>query len=299
MKIKNTSTASTFASERAKFMLEATQYMEGIPPLPIIVAHLLQLRDNDDLAVISLAHAVESDPALTSKILRSANSAFYGLIQRVYTVREAIQVIGFEAVRSLAITSTVVGGLWVDDDLFDTKRFWKHSLRTGMFARKTALLIRYPKPDVLFTLGVLHDVGRASIIQAEPDGFREALNRMKAKSIQLWRAEREVLGVDHANVGGMLATRWQLPSDYAEAIQGHHDPASLATESLLSGIVALADSMAHAAAPREKGEYITPPLVRELWAPLGLDDNDARKIFCEKDLIEEHTRDLYETALFN
>lgn len=276
---------------------EIAGYIESFPALPVIVAYALQLRSDDDLSVVSLAHALEADPALTAKLLRAANSAYYGCVQRVYTVRDAITVIGFEAVRSLAITTAMVGGLWVDDELFNRQLFWRHSLRCGLFARQVALHTRYSKPDILFTLGVLHDVGRAAMIQTKPDLFRAALQQMQHHGLQLWRAERKIFGTDHAGVGARLASKWSFPAEYADAIAGHHDISASQSDPLLAQMLALADALAHAAARQNRQDYITPPLIHTLWEPLGLPEPAVRAIYDERDNIETRTRSLYETAV--
>ncbi|MDD5087844.1 MAG: HDOD domain-containing protein [bacterium] len=275
------------------------QQVESIPPLPIIIAHALELTEDDDLSVLSLAHALEADPALTSRLLRVANSAFYGLTQRVYTVRDAIQIIGFEEVRSLALTATVVGGLWVDDELFHRQRFWRHSLRCGLFARIIAIRLRYSKPEVVFTLGVLHDIGRAAMIRNDAEAYRRTVSLMSGEGVVLWKAERRVFGFDHADVGAAMAGKWNLPSSFVSGIRHHHQPNEQDPDFLLGQILALSDSLSHAASPADRGNYITPPLFHGLWDPLGLDEATVRSIFEERDFIEQQTRSLYETAILN
>lgn len=275
------------------------QQVESIPPLPIIIAHALQLTEDDDLSVLSLAHALEADPALTSRLLRVANSAFYGLSQRVYTVRDAIQIIGFEEVRSLALTTTVVSGLWVDDDLFHRQRFWRHSLRCGLFARMIAIRLHNPKPEIVFTLGVLHDIGRAAMIRNDAETYRQAISVMSTEGLILWKAERRVFGFDHADVGAAMARKWNLPSSFISGIRGHHQPDASDPDALLGHILGLSDSLSHASAPADRGNYITPPLFHGLWDPLGWDEAIVRSIFEEREFIEQQTRSLYETAILN
>jgi len=278
---------------------QVAQQVESIPPLPIIIAHALQLTEDDDLSVLSLAHALEADPALTSRLLRVANSAFYGLSQRVFTVRDAIQIIGFEEVRSLALTTTVVSGLWVDDDLFHRQRFWRHSLRCGLFARMIAIRLRYSKPEIVFTLGVLHDIGRAAMIRNDAETYRQAIAAMTAEGMILWKAERRVFGFDHADVGAAMAKKWNLPASFVSGIRGHHQPDENDPDVLLGYILGLSDSLSHAAAPADRGNYITPPLFHGLWDPLGWDEAVVRSIFDEREFIEQQTRSLYETAILN
>ncbi len=277
-------------------VIDTHAVIENIPALPIIVAYVLDLSADDDLSVVALAHALEADPGMTAKVLRVANSAYYAPPERVYTVRDAIQFIGFEAVRALAVTTSMVGGLWVDDDLFNRQAFWRHSLRCGLFARAIAESTRTHSPDVLFTMGVLHDIGRTALIQQSPELYRQVLDTMNTDGLLLWKAEKKCLGMHHGTVGGMLAEKWRLPASYASVIANHHETDTTSEYHAMAEIVALADAMAHSASPKDRQGWITPPLVADLWLPLQLDEAAVRKIYGERDFIEHHTRSIYETA---
>jgi HD-like signal output (HDOD) protein len=198
-------------------------FLDTIPPLPVIVTYVLELTESDDLSILSLAHALEADPALTAKLLRVSNSAFYAPPQRVHTVRDAIQFIGFDAVRSLAVSTTIVSGLWVDDEMFNRQAFWRHSLRCGLFARKIGEHVAAQSPDILFTLGVLHDIGRAALIQYSPTEYHAALESMRRNGKPLWKAEQEMFGVDHADIGGMLAEK-RPPANSATRLRSSASP---------------------------------------------------------------------------
>ena len=270
--------------------------VDAIPPLPFIVTFVLELTDKDDLSAVALAHAVEADPGLTARILRVSNSAFYSPVERVYTVRDAINYIGFETVRSLTVTNTIVKGLWVEDETFSKQMFWRHSLRCGLFAKTLAHAIQLRSPDILFTLGVLHDIGRAAIIQQDPKLYHKALDVMHDEVIELWQAEKKVLGYDHAEIGGVLAQKWGLPPVYANVIACHHEPGQTTDYKVLAHVIQLADALAHSVSPKDRIGIITPPLVEQLWHPLGLSEQAIRKIYQEREVIELHTKSLFETA---
>lgn len=270
--------------------------IETIPPLPLIVTYVLELTNCDDVSAVSLAHALEGDPGLTAKILRISNSAFYAPVERVYTVRDAIRFVGFETVRSLAITSTMMKRIWVDDESFSRQMFWRHSLRCGLFARAIASRLKTIPADVLFTIGVLHDIGRAAMIQHDAAQYREVIEAAKSKRIYLWQAENNSFGTNHAELGGQLAIKWNLPHSYSEAISWHHEPMRAGEFRLIAQIITLADALAHSVSPKDREGLMTPPLVSNLWEPIGLDQSAVQSIYSLSEAIEEHTRSLFETA---
>jgi putative nucleotidyltransferase with HDIG domain len=229
-------------------------------------------------------------------VLRIANSAFYGLAQEVYSVRDAIIVIGFEAVRSLAISAAVVTGVWVEDEYFDNKSFWVHSLGCGIFAELIAKKLRYAKPDAAFTIGVLHDIGRVIILQTIPDKYREVMITSQSDHSYLWQAERKVLGFHHGDVGARLIAKWKLPIEFEGAIHYHHEADKAGTASLLAHIIALADALSYNVQLTGKEMRITQPLYKGLWEPLGLSNDEVRDIRNQADVIKERTLVFYTTV---
>jgi HD-like signal output (HDOD) protein len=181
--------------------------MRDLPSLPAVISEVLQLTEYNESSAEALARIIEADHALTVKLLRISNSAFYGLAQEVYTVQDAIIIIGFEAVRSIAISAFVVSGVWAEDEIFDARQFWVHSLSCGLYARAAADRMRRVKPDVAFTLGVLHDIGRIVLIQTIPRAYRTLLQTLKAQRCYLWQAERSLLRFHHGEIGAVVARK--------------------------------------------------------------------------------------------
>lgn len=272
--------------------------IQTIPALPLIITYVLELTSDDDVSSLSLAHALEADPGLTAKILRISNSAYYAPKERVYTVRDAIRFVGFETVRSLVVTSTVVDRMWVDDKLFTRPAFWKHSLRCGLFAREIAMALGHTQRDLLFTIGVLHDIGRSALIQFNPPLYGRTIELMRSHNIPLWQAEDEMLGTNHALIGSMLANKWNLPDSYSKAIALHHDPQCDTEHEHFATIIRLADALAHSACAQDRQEMYTPPLIPPLWEPLGLSAATVKDLLSQAESIESYTREMYETATY-
>ena len=273
--------------------------MTNLPSVPITIAQVLRITGNENESVDQLGVVIESDNALTSRLLRIANSAFYGMQEEIYTVRDAIILIGFDAVQSLAISAEVIKGVWSDDEIFDAKKMWEHSLRCALFAEVITRKLRTHKPEVVFTLGVLHDVGRAIMIQLMTEQFIRANTLARTERKFLWKAEQEVFGFHHGDVGSRLVDNWKLPKAYSTAIRYHHEPEQAESEKELTYILTLADSASHYAFRKPDDKLVFPPLYKELWEPLGLDEAAIRDVLAQKSIVEEKTNSFFQAVMFD
>lgn len=284
------------ATSESTSVEQLIEQMTNLPSPPVVVSRALQIIAGDNESVQSLAETIETDHALTAKLLRIANSAFYGMAQEIFTVRDAILIIGFDAVRSVAISAAAVTGVWVNDEMFNMEQFWKHSLSCGLFAESIAKKVHYPTPEVVFTLGVLHDIGRVVIIQSLSQRYRDVLSLMKEQHMYLWKAERDVLGFHHGEVGARLAENWRFPTAYSNAIRFHHEPEAVPEESGVTCMLSLADAMSHHAFAYDRKERITQPLFHSLWEPLQLTESDVRMLLKHKETIQERTEAFLEIS---
>lgn len=280
----------------SKTIFDLESCLAPIPDLPDVISNVLSLSEDNELNSTTLASAIETDYLLSHRVIRIANSAYYSPLDRIESVLDSVRILGYESVRSLAITTTVVKGLWVADSLFNRDSFWLHGLRCGIIARNLAHTIQLVNPELLFMIGVMHDVGRYALIQSDPERFQAALKLMNQEGIALWRAEKQVLGLHHGEIGGILAQKWKLPDPMIVTIRFHHEPEDAADYTRNSRIIALADALAHSVSPQSRSRYISTPLLPELWQPLGLTDDSIRELCSNRDQIERDARTLFEGA---
>jgi putative nucleotidyltransferase with HDIG domain len=202
---------------RALQLLRADVIGHGtVPSAPEVLLEILQLLEDDAGDMRRLFGAVERDPGLTAKVLRTANGSFFGQSRTVDSIERATLVLGVAMVRSLAISAAVfdrVGsalpGPFVD-------RIWRHSLATATVARALASRVAADR-DAAFTAGLLHDAGMMLLLRRHPDLYRG--RDVDAPTEDL---ERAAVGVDHGVVAGWLFDAWRLPAVLVEAIAQHH-----------------------------------------------------------------------------
>lgn len=220
----------------------------------------------------TIAGAIEKDPDLTARLLRLANSGFYGFSHRLATVTEALSLIGIQQVQDLIVSSSIIDRFTgLGGDFVDMHHFWRHSLACGIGARSLALTRGMKNPDKFFVAGLLHDVGRLALFSKVPAVTQKVFNRYGQTDCLLREAEREVLGYDHAEIGGALMKRWQLPPRLVEAVTYHHRPLACPQAKEEASVVHLVDHVVNAMQVGTSGERRTPPLQSGTWELLKLD----------------------------
>lgn len=195
---------------------------KNLPTIPPVLAGIVALIDSDTAGARRLVELIERDQSLTAKLLRLANSAFFGQARRVSTVPRAILLLGFSTVRNLALGVKVWEALGGDVTRKRLEELWAHAVTVGVCAKAMAGRLRACDPDEAFTAGLLHDVGRLVIAVRFRDIYWDSVGADEADAIE--ERERSTFGVDHAEVGGWLLEAWALPPIIVEAVRQHHEP---------------------------------------------------------------------------
>lgn len=206
---------------------ELVKGVGGLVSLPDVFIRINQQVEDPDSSLDDIVRVVSQDPSFTVRLLRVANSPFYGFSSAIETVARAVTLIGANQVRNLALSTSVAktfAGL--PNELVSMDNFWHHSLYCALAAR---ILARRAggrmDPEAMFTAGMLHDIGELVIFNRLPEQAKEALELVldSGDEMPVHLAERQVMGMDHAQVGGELARQWNLPPLLCDCIEFHHD----------------------------------------------------------------------------
>lgn len=195
---------------------EAVNQIAELRPLGAVATQIINITEGDRFSAHELATVISSDQALTAKMLRLANSAYYGFPRRITTVRDAVVLLGFRAVRSATLASCVIDANPGSNHL-DYREFWRFSVTVGMLAEVLGRAERLHQ-DEAFTAGVLHNIGRLALDQHYPQALAAALQQARRQEMPLADAEREVIGWTSGDLGGALALHWNFPEPLAEAV---------------------------------------------------------------------------------
>ena len=216
-----------------------------LPSLPLTVVALGEAVQDERCTVDRILAILSKDPSLSATLLRLANSAFYIGGGAVMDLRTAVLRLGFDAVANLgtgaAVMKTLKGGAHLD-----AQRLWQHSVAVGLTAKGICILAkRHGQAETAFLTGLLHDIGKIALDTCYPELYTPVLQKV-AEGAFFVDAEREVLGMDHAEAGSLLAADWSFPQTIVEVIRDHHDPKP---EDFLPNLINLCDLLVRTRIP--------------------------------------------------
>ncbi len=218
----------------------------GLGMLPQMTAQILKLVDSPDASPRQVGALIERDAGLASKLLKTANSSYYGMQGKIRTVSQAISVLGLSAVRSVIVSQVYhqMASGRAHARRFDKVAFWQHSLATAVAARILARFKGWRDPEEAFLAGLLHDAGRLVMDRFLTSEFDQAIALSLSNGCNLIDAEREILGYTHVEVGAMLGEQWQLPDSLQEGMRLHQAATDYET-SPIGCLVYTANVLAH------------------------------------------------------
>ena len=247
-----------------------TESIITLPTLPTVVSKMIQLVDNPKTSAGSLARLISSDQAMTARMLKTANSAYYGFSREISTVDMAIVVMGFDAVKEIGLSLSVLemfrnAG---PDTPFDVTRFWEHSVGCAVASRMLARRYRRDVAGEAFVAGLLHDIGKLILSQYATRDFTNIMELVAHDEATLDEAEQTVLGAGHPEVGGWLAEKWRLPRKIVEGIRRHHAVDEARADPALTAVVSLGNYLCHRGNVGASGRKHVVPPGSEVWAAL-------------------------------
>ncbi|MDH4331641.1 MAG: HDOD domain-containing protein [Desulfobulbaceae bacterium] len=261
--------------KRAKFK-KVLREIKSLPTLPGIVAKLGKMAENPDTTTEQMGRVISKDHILASKLLKLVNSAFYGFPQRISSLNSAIILLGFNVIKSLIISASIFEVMESQD-----VELWEHSLGCAVVCNVLARHLGVKDPEEISTAGLIHDIGKVAIKMELPREYEMITELSRQKKISRLEAERELLGLDHAEVGSWLAKSWNLPNKLVEPIACHHDPQLAKEEKQSSAIVHFADIMIRGLGYGHAGDIWVPPLNNKAWKLLALTPGDIDPLLQE------------------
>jgi len=218
--------------------------------LPEIYIRVSQALEDENHNAKQLGDIIGHDPALTARILRIVNSAYYSLASQVELVSRAVSVIGEDDLRNLVLATSAVDTFKrIPNQLVDIDLFWRHSVHTGIVARLLSKYCNILHGERLFVAGMLHDIGKLVLYFKEPELSQQVLLKAADTDGQLYNAEKEIIGFTHADVGAALIDAWKLSDTLKEVIAHHHTPLNAKEYRIETAIVHIANCIVNAIGP--------------------------------------------------
>jgi len=257
--------------------------VDDLPPLSIVANNIIQITQSSKSSALEVGKAISQDQALVSRVLRMANSTFYGFPSKISTIPHAVVILGFANIRNLVLTASILDMFSPKgrNGYFDREGFWKHSLACGLTSKLIARRLGIKNLEEVFLWGLLHDVGKLVLDTYFNEELTQIVNLVKKKGILIKDAEQEVLGIDHAVVGGIVADKWNLPPALIKTIKYHHNPPLSHDSIRMVSIVHLADVFCRAIDMGNGGDRKIPCINEESWKLLSLNKQKIKRLFLE------------------
>ena len=237
---------------------KAISSIGDLATLPEVTIKIIEIAEDSESTARDLHEVIKRDPALSVKVLKVVNSAFYGLPGQVASVDRAIILLGLSAVKNIAIAASIAKlfkGKRISEH-FSAADLWKHSVAVAVAARSLGKYSPHPvMADELFVSGLIHDIGTLIERQAFPEQFTEIVDRCVNEEVDFLECEREIIGADHQAFGVGLTTKWKFPRHLRAAVGFHHTPHAVSDE--LKNIATLVHVADILACQEQIGFYIT------------------------------------------
>jgi putative nucleotidyltransferase with HDIG domain len=214
-----------------------------LPAMPQVAAKAMELIGSPRATARQLEEIISKDQATAIKVLRIANSAFYGVRGEISTLNRAIGVIGLNTLRSVVMTGVTESLHSRKQSCLKDRILWEHSFAAAIAARTIATECRYVAPEEAYVGGLLHDIGKVVMDANMSADYAKVVERVYNEGVSFIDAEKELFGFDHTDVGALVAERWHLAPPLREAVQFHHKPEGAEIDRVLCATVSLANSL--------------------------------------------------------
>jgi putative nucleotidyltransferase with HDIG domain len=278
---------TTGAPEKLQQLVQA---IRDLPALPEVVVRVMRMAEDPRSDAQSIARVIATDQAMAARVLKLANSAFYGLPRRVSTLSEAVVILGFRTIKNLAIAASTfellnreIAGYWLQRG-----ELWRHSLACAIGAQLIAQRARLPVAEEAFVSGLLHDIGKVAINLFVREQYEQIIERALQDRIPFVEAEQAVLGFNHALAGALIAEKWNLPPSLVAVIQYHHQPSQAPGAEAMVFVVHLADILSITLGIGIGGDGLYYTLEEGTLVKFGLQQADIDEL-CEQ-IVEQMAR---------
>jgi len=228
------------------FERKVKQTIEFLPPVPEVMQDLIRALNDSNVELNTLSAIISRDPSMSINILKVANSAFYGIPNKVTTIEHAVRMLGLREVASLCLAFGSVQVLKPSSKTptIDLTAFWRHSVAVGVFAKLLGKELNIGFVNNVYLAGLMHDVGKIVIDRFAHDAYKSVLQLTYDENISVRDAEKRVIGESHDKVGAWLMEKWKLPAIYVNVAKYHHSVNEAPEEArVMVSLVSLADQL--------------------------------------------------------
>lgn len=254
--------------------------IDGLKPIPQVASKVMSIAEDPESSMHDLSNVIVYDTAVTTNLLKVANSAYFGLSEKVDSVHQAIVLIGMDQVANLVLLSAGSENLKGSQEGYDLEAgdLWKYSVSSALIARELAEKKGAKETQLIFTAALIKDIGKVILNQYVKDSFDNINTLVTEQNFTFREAEKEVIGIDHAELGGMVAENWKFSPMMIEIIRNHHLPQESSISEFESSIVYMADTICMMMGIGGGSDGLAYRFHRKAVERLGLTEKDFQRI---------------------
>jgi len=254
----------------------------GLVSLPEVCIRISEMVNDPRYSASHIGKVISKDAALTARLLRIVNSAFYRFPAKIETVSRAITIVGNRELKDLVLAATIAGVFErISTDLIDLDTFWRHGIYCGILSKLIAENCNVLHSERLFAAGLMHDIGKLVICYKLPKVARQAADLSIEENMPLYVAEQKILGFNHAHVGAELMKMWDFPMSHKMVALYHHNPLSVDAHSVEVSIVYLANIISHMAENGEIDRNKINAIDAQIWRTTKIDKTNIENLLVE------------------
>ncbi len=243
--------------------------IKNLPTVPGIVAKISRMVENPETSAAEVGRLITQDQVLSAKVLRMANSAFFGMSRKISSIAQALMILGFDVVKGLVLTSSVF-------DMIQKSMagLWEHSIGCAAASGAVATVLGRDDAEEILVAGLLHDLGKVVLALNMSEEMAMIRDKVEKENILFYEAELEIMDFHHGEIGQWLAEHWNLPESLAEPMRLHHNPERAVVYPESTAIVHIADIIIRGWGFGYAGDPLVPPVSMAAWDLLGLKTTD-------------------------
>jgi len=259
---------------------ELVKEIKNLKPIPAVINQILEVVDQPDSSMAQIANIIQYDPAVTASVLKSCNSAFFGLKTPAESIKDAVSILGIDQIVEIILMKSGAKVLSKEQKGYGLREgaMWKYSVSSALIAKQIAQKLSLKNKNTIFTAALLKDIGKTALDRFVLASYDKISASVVEENLSFREAEKKIIGVDHTEIGGMIAKMWKFSPRMVKIIQHHHlTDSSMITDKEIA-VVYLADCICMMIGIGVGSDGLAYRFNNQVMEELGMESDDISKI---------------------
>lgn len=262
---------------------ELVKEIKNLKPIPAVINQILEVVDKPDSSMAQIADIIQYDPAITASVLRTCNSAFFGLKHPAESIKDAVTLLGLDQIIEIVLMKSGVKVLSGKQEGYGLHEgaMWKYSVSSAIIAKQIAQKLSMENINTIFTAALLKDIGKTVLDRFVLNAFEKITALVIDENFSFREAEKKIIGVDHTELGGMIAKMWKFSPKMVKIIRHHHLTDSAMVKDKEIAVVYLADCICMMIGIGVGSDGLAYQFNDQVMKELGMKSDDISNIVAE------------------